>query len=120
MSIYLALDKKTNDLFKEAGTGVKRVSDGRFVVQQVQCKLKTYLGEWLLDPSIGFLNFDDFDRNYDLWDIESRAREIILNTQGVEEIDTMTLDYSDRVLTINFTARTIYGEIDTTVKWDNT
>jgi len=115
----LALDKVTNDLFKPVGGGVTRVTDGRFVIQQVQSKLKTILGEWLLDSNVGWVNEKDFDRNYDLFDIENRARSIILSTQGVLNIINLTSTYNSRVLEIQFSARTIHGTIDITVPWNN-
>jgi hypothetical protein len=115
---YLALDKSTGDLILQDGGGVARVDGGRFVVQQVQSKLLTALGEWLLDPTIGWMGREDFDRNYDQFDIESRARKIILQTQGVLEVDFLTSSYSQRKLTIQFEARTTYGSISLTIPWE--
>jgi len=114
---YLALDKETGDLILKDGGGVERVSDGRFVVQQVQSKLRTGLGEWSLDPKIGWLTLSDFDRGWSKFDIEDRARKIILQTQGVKAVDELTSSYSNRKLVIHFKARTDYGEIDLTVPW---
>ena len=115
--MYLALDKETGDLILKDGGGVERVSDGRFVVQQVRSKLRTGLGEWFLNPSLGWLNIQDFEKNWDKHDIEDRARKIILQTQGVLAIDELTSSYAQRKLTIQFTARTNYGEISLTVPW---
>ena len=115
--MYLALDKTTNDLIKDPNGGVFRVSDGRFVVQQVQSKLLTWLNEWILDPSVGWVNQLDFEKNYNQSDIERRAREIILGTQGVISIDSLSATYSQRKLTIVFTAQTVYGKIDLTIPW---
>jgi|TARA_R110000764_G_scaffold147292_1_gene235150 hypothetical protein len=114
---YLALDKGTGDLILPAGGGVARVTDGRFVVQQVQSKLRTFLAEWILDQKLGWLSNSDFDRNYNEASIQRRARIIILNTQGVLEIISMTTAYSNRKLNIEFSAETIYGTIDVTVPW---
>jgi hypothetical protein len=116
---YLALDKDTGDLILPEGGGVARVTDGRFIVQQVQCKLRTWLGEWILDPSIGWLSPADMDKGYSAASIERRARTIILETQGVLEINSMTSTYSKRKLTLVFSAKTIYGNIDVTVPWGN-
>ncbi len=115
--MHLALDKTTGDLIKKAGGGVERVSEGRFIVQQVQSKLRTWLGEWALDPTLGWVNHEDFEKNYNQSDIERRAREIILETQGVISINSLTTTYSARKLTIQFTASTTYGTIDLTVPW---
>ena len=120
MSTYLALDKTTGDLILQDGGGVARVDDGRFVVQQVQSKLRTGLTEWILDPSIGWLSLSDFERGFDRFNIETRARKIILSTQGVLVVDSLSATYEARKLTIQFTARTIYGEISLTVPWGAT
>lgn len=117
--MHLALNKATNDLYKPEGGGVTRVRRGRFVVQQVQSKLKTLLSEWILDRSIGWVGLKDFKKGYKKYLLEDRARLIILNTQGVESIISLSSEYSNRVLTLSFKAQTIYGEIDLTVPWDN-
>ena len=117
MSVQLALDKSTNDLIKLQGGGLARVDSGRYVIQLVQNKLKTVLGEWLPDPSAGWVNIDDFVKNADLFSIELRARQVILETAGVQTIDTITLELSQRVLTLSFSATTIHGGIDVTVPW---
>lgn len=118
--IYLALDKATNDLFKPVGGGVTRTEEGRFVVQQVRSKLQTWLDEWALDPGIGWLSIYDYEKNFDSFDIETRARVVILGTKDVSSIDSLSASYSSRTLTITFKALTIYGEIDLTVPWSLT
>ena len=118
MSIHLALDKTTGDLILQDGGGVSRVTDGRFVVQQVQSKLRTSLGEWALDPTVGWLELSDFDRGFQQFDIETRARRIILQTQDVLAVDELVATYNARKLSIAFTARTVFGEISLTVPWE--
>lgn len=118
--MQLALDKSTNDLFKPAGGGVSRVSEGRYTVQAVKSRLQTMLGEWVLDPIVGWLNFSDFEKNYNLFDIELRAREVILGTKDVLSVDEINLKVSKRVLNLTFKATTIYGGIDLTIPWNNT
>tara|TARA_R110000851_G_scaffold250044_2_gene402491 strand:+ start:74 stop:430 length:357 start_codon:yes stop_codon:yes gene_type:complete len=115
--MYLALDKDTSDLILKEGGGIERVNKGRFVVQQVQSKLRTWLGEWVLDTSIGWLNQQDFEKDYNQGNIERRARVIILGTQGVLSIISIDSTYSKRKLTIDFKAKTIYGDIDVTIPW---
>ena len=112
----LALDKATNDLIKPSD-GAYRVSEGRYTVQQCRSRLKVWLGEWQLDATQGWVNFDDFVKNYDIFDIETRAREVILGTKGVQSITSLTTTYSQRRLDINFSAITEYGEISVSVPW---
>lgn len=122
--MQLALDSHTNDLIKPDGGGVERVTEGRYTVQNVRSRLRTNLGGWKLDSRVGWLsvglpnNFTDFERNPDLFDIETRARVIILETSGVLSINSMSVEYTaDRTYTITFEATTIYGEINLTVPW---
>ena len=115
--MYLALDRKTGDLILPASGGIERVTDGRFIVQQVQCKLRTLLGEWIPDKSIGWLALEDFEKDYNTFEIEKRARTIILETQGVLIINNLKSTYIQRKLLITFNATTVYGDIDLTVPW---
>jgi len=117
--MQLALDRATHDLIKTTSGGVLRVSDGRYTVQALKCRLKANLGEWILNPTVGWLNLEnDLVRGYDLFGLEVRAKEIILGTKFVKEILTIDLTYSDRKLTIAFTASTVFGNIDLTVPWE--
>ena len=109
--MQLALDQATNDLFKPIGGGVSRVSEGRYTIQAVRSRLKTYLGEWILDETAGWLNFEDYDRGFDLFDIETRAREVILGTKGIETIIDMKSSITNRILRLEFSATTEYGII---------
>lgn len=115
--MQLAIDKETGDLFKPVGGGVSRVSEGRFVAQQVQSKLATWLGEWALDKKVGWVNQADFEKNFDAFSMESRARSIILSTAGVLRINKMDSSYSNRTFTLSFSASTTYGTIDLTIPW---
>jgi len=117
MTQQIALDSATNDIIKLDGGGIARVVDGRYTVQLVKSKLLTLLGEWRLDTSKGWINYDDFKRNPDLFDIEFRARAVILSCKGVQKIDSFSLELSKRTLTVTFLATTIYGGIDLTIPW---
>jgi len=114
--MYLALDRDTNDIIL-GETSPVRVHEGRYTVQQVRCALQTTLGEYLPRPDVGFLNNDDFERNPDLLDIETRAREIILGTKGVSTVIELSISLANREAEINFTAHTIYGVVYDTVPW---
>lgn len=121
--MQIALDKDTNDIIKNPNGGILRVTDGRYVVQALRSKLRTFLGEWVLDPTVGWLSlglpndFTDFERNPDLNSIETRAREIILGTAGVLLIESLTATLANREVTITFKAQTTYGVIDLVVPW---
>ena len=125
MSIYLALRRDTHDIYRVtqedidngADPGIVRVDRGRYTVQQCKCRLLTSLGEYELDPRLGFLNITDFRKNYDQVGIEGRARNIILGTQGVKSIIFIRSIVLKREMNIAFRANTIFGEIELEVPW---
>ena len=114
--MQLALTQNQDLILNPAG-GVVRVTDGRYVVQLVQNRLNCILGEWLLDPRVGWLNQDDYEKGYDLFSIELRARAIILSTPNVKEITSLSTEVVKRILYLTFTAKTTFGTIDLTVPW---
>ncbi len=116
MTIQIALDAATNDIIK-TDKGIARVDAGRYTTQLVKNRLLTYLGEWRLDPTRGWLSITDFEKNPDMFDIEVRATKVILETPGVNSVDYIDLSLSQRVLTLTFRATTVYGEIDLTIPW---
>lgn len=118
--LYAALDKRNNDLIKIEGKGIARVDKGRFVAQQVQCKLKTIKGEWILDKTIGFVDLTDISKQYDKFELETKITEEVLGVKGVKSIDEISFYYEkDRSIVIKFKAKTIYGEISTEIPWSN-
>ena len=117
MTIQMALSRPSNDLILKAGGGIERVDEGRYVVQNVRSRLRTKLGEWLLDSTIGWINEEDLSHQYSVFDIEVRARQIIQSTAGVLTVLSISSSFEDRILSISFTAETIYGFIDLEVPW---
>ena len=117
MTQQIALNERTNDLIFNNEGGIERVIDGRYTIQLVRNRLMTVLGEWSLDNSIGWLNFKDFTKRPDLFNIEMKAREIILSTKGVQRINDITLKLDGRMLRMSFDATTDYGEIKLNVPW---
>ncbi len=117
MALQLALDSATNDLVKLEGGGYLRVEDRDYTIQSVRTRLKTNLGQWLLDLNYGWLSFEeDYIRNPDIYGIEVRARNIILQTQGVKGIVSIEAKLEKRTLYLTFTALTIYGNISLVIE----
>jgi hypothetical protein len=117
MSRYLALDKDSGDLILGDSGGVERVEDGRFTIQQVRSKLRTGKGEWLLNTGLGWIGRQELSRNFDPFDIETRARRIIQSTIGVKAVLSISSSLAGRELFVTFRAATAYGIIDLTVPW---
>jgi len=114
----LALSFDTNDLVVVDGA-VQRVDEGRRAVQTVRNKLMTSLEGWVLDHSVGWLGANDLEKGYDLFDLELRARNIILGTDGVDRIVTMKLYVTNRKLMLEFEAVTQYGVIDLSIPFSS-
>jgi len=109
-----ALDDN-NDLFLQDGS-IALVDEGAEVVQHVRTRLLFYQGEWFLDLTAGVAYFQDiFIKPVNLSNIESVLKTEILLTDGVEKLIAFSMDYvgeSQRQLTVEFSAETIYGIID--------
>jgi len=118
--MQLALDEANHDLILAAGGGVERVQDGRYTVQLVKSRLLTGLGEWLLDPRLGWISLNDYEKNPDLFLIELRAKQVILTTPNVKSIEEFDMVLHNRILTVTFTALTTFGVIDLSVPWGAT
>ncbi len=105
-----ALDSK-NDLIIRNGS-IKLVSDGAEVVQHVRSRLLSYTDEWFLDTKSGTPYFQDIlIKPANLPNIESTIKTRILRTPGVKGLVEFLMEYSDRILTISFSAETEYGDI---------
>lgn len=115
-SVYVPYQKQGSVLV-ENNSPLLRVNKGRYVVQLLRSKLQTKLGEYLLNPLVGFVNTDDFGRGPDMFGIEMRAREIILSVDDVKSIYSMRTSREGRTYSLTFKAQTTYGEIDLTVPW---
>lgn len=104
-----------NDIFFEKG-GIRLVEDGAEVVQHVRTRLLFYYNEWFLDRFAGTPYFQSiFVKPADLGLIESIFKTRILETPGVLQLNEFYMTYegqSQRKLTVEFSAETIYGMIN--------
>lgn len=109
-----ALDSN-NDLIVKDGR-LRVVEDGAQVVQAVRSRLIFYLEEWFLDTKAGTPYFQKiFTKPADLANIESIIKTRILRTPEVSKLIEFSMDYaggSVRKLTIDFSAETTYGIIE--------
>lgn len=77
------------------------------VVQTVRQRVFTNRGEWFLDLRVGLPYFTDIlVKNPDMARVKSLFRQAILDTPGVESIETLelSLDRAARALTVTFEA----------------
>lgn len=96
---------------------VERTDGVDYVIQLVKCRLLTFLNEWKLDPNIGIPWTGVLDRSYDIAATKFAVQRTIETTAGVKTLDSLSLraDNNTRLLTIEFTASSIYGRIGTVV-----
>lgn len=102
------------------GRGATRVAGATMVAQLVKCRLLTLLGEWEQDPDLGLPWFDSiFSKQVRPSDIQSAISNIIRQTKNVRQIISVDInaDYRERLLTINFTAISTFGDISEIVEW---
>jgi len=113
MSIFsFKLDKATHDLVVSGGR-LQLINDIEVIARNLENRLMVFKGEWVLDNTYGF----DFNtvlgqRIPDLQLIESQLKSYILDTDGVTGIVLFKFGYvpgDSRLLTLDFTATTIYG-----------
>ncbi len=112
--ISRALDSN-NDLIVESGQ-LKLVTDGAEVVQHVRSRLLFYMEEWFLDINAGVPYLQEiFTKPANIANIESIFKTTILNTPEVSKLLQFSMNYdgeSERLLTVFFSAETIFGSID--------
>lgn len=85
------------------------------IKQNILQRLNTYAGEWFLDVTAGLPYFDQIlVKNPDQGAIEALIQNEILNTPGVVALVTfsVSVNFSTRVLTINFSVATTDGIVD--------
>lgn len=106
-----------NDIFLGEDGSLAIVEEGAETVQHVRTRLQFFLGEWFLDLFAGTPWFEEIlVKPADLGKVDSILRTRILQTPGVEELLSFSMDFDEvsRSLFIEFSAVTIYGVIDKT------
>jgi hypothetical protein len=110
----LALDPSTNDLL-ESGNQIQQVTGLDAIAQGVASDLRTFLGEYWLDRSLGVPYFTVvFKKGTDLSLIKTLLRDEIQKRDDVIEVTSFTFDYIENIrsLVVVFSAKTTQGQID--------
>lgn len=111
----IALDTVTEDIALTAND-LTLTSGAAGIQQHLTQRLRTFLEEWFLDTRIGIPWFQQvLKKNPDAIVIDSVIKREIVNTQGIEELTSFSLDIltETRQLNVTFEARTITGEVIT-------
>lgn len=85
--------------------------------QDLTSRLRTFLGEWFLDQNVGIPFFREFlVKNPNQRVVRSVLREVILDTQGIQEIQSLEieLDTTTRTLGVVLTAKILESVSDET------
>ncbi len=90
--------------------------DGREqVAQRMKTRLKTFLGEWFLDTTVGVPYFEDIlVKNPDTELVNAVLQEQILLDAEITEILTFTADYNNATRKVSYrtSVQTVYGTIE--------
>lgn len=107
----IALDLSTGEL--DVSTGGLRLTRGaEAVAQAVFIRLRFFKGEWFLDEDAGTPFYEHILVKAPQADlIRAAFRDRILETPGVSDVPSLTLDYDGptRSLEVSFTATTDFG-----------
>jgi hypothetical protein len=91
------------------------VEDNDEIQQRLKQNLKTFLGEWFLDTTLGIPYFQlIFQTHTPISIIEDIFKDEILKTKGIVELLEFSLkkyDKKTRKLTIDFKVKTLNGSI---------
>ena len=110
----LKLSQTTNDLELLNGD-LQLTSSDDAIRQHIVQRLKTFLGEWFLDLSVGVPYFQEIlKKNPNAQVVDGIFKQTILDTPGVVELLEFELDFeaASRKLKVNCSIRTQDGVID--------
>lgn len=107
-------DPNLNDLLIE-NNDLVLVDAKEAIVQHILQRLRTFLGEWFLDTTIGVPYFQQIlIKNPDKAKIQALLLDVIRNTPGVDTLSNYAfgIDTASRVFNVSFRATTTSGIID--------
>ena len=92
------------------------------IAQAIGIKIRAFKGDWFLDRSLGVPYLEGetvveadaiIGSNFDSVKTEAIFRRLLLTTEGVAKIETLTATFSGstRIMTISYQVWTIYGHL---------
>jgi len=87
-----------------------------YIKQKLSIVLRSFLGEWFLDISVGIPYFEDImKKDFDPARVESVLKSAILSVLGVNQITAFDMNLvNPRNLVVTFTVNTDFGELNIT------
>lgn len=110
--IDIALNPITNDLVLEE-FDFDLVDEVSQIAQNLSIRLRFFLGEWYLDITQGLPYYEVFFiKAPNQIQVESVLKSEIVNTRGILELTSFTTNFNqrNRIFSVKFTARSIFGE----------
>lgn len=106
----------TGDLeLTSAGDDLVLVDGGEAIAQDVRTRLRTFQGEWFLNPDIGMPYFQKILGQKPRYAfLVAIFTDAISQTPGIIKISDLVLDFNgeDRILSVNFKADSTAGPIE--------
>ena len=112
MAYDIALQIGRHDLMATDGGDILLIDNAERVAQQIQIKLKSFLGEWFLDTSYGVPYFEYIlVKQPNMTHIRSILRQQISDVSDVSKVQelTLSLDRQNRALAVEYVAETTFG-----------
>lgn len=82
------------------------------IAQRLTIRLRTFLGEWFLDETIGVPYFQEILGGKGVEGAASAIfRSVVESTDGINTLDEITVERTDRVLDVRLKASTDAGEL---------
>lgn len=109
-----AIDPLTRELLLVNGD-LSWVSGADAIRQDVECALRTFVGEWFLDESVGVLDFETvFAKSPDLDAILARFRSKIASRVGIKQVTAISVSFdgASRKARVDWSALTDVGLLD--------
>ena len=103
----------TNGDLEVIGGEVSLLDGPEAIAQHLRIRLKTFLGEWFLNETIGMPYFEEFlIKNPSKLVIDTRMRQAITTTPGIASLTTLNYEFEPitRNLKLTFTAKLTSGE----------
>ncbi|MCM3488771.1 DUF2634 domain-containing protein [Alkalihalophilus marmarensis] len=113
-TLYLNRD---GDLEFDSNGELKVVTEKDELIQEVRMMIQTNIGEWFLDPELGFDHSTVLVKQPDYEVIRGTITESILKVERVDRVDKIEFEFdrTNRTLSIHFVAISDdYGEIEST------
>lgn len=101
-----------NDLYFE-NNNLSTITGIEETAQNIVINMKTFLGEWFLNQTIGVAYFSDiFVKNFSLNNVETVLLNAIINTSGVLNVLEFNVEYNtNRSITVNTKIQSEEGDI---------